>query len=130
MNSKHYCIACNTDYMTADKLRSHRTYMRNKGKIEGHELKVGESMVGSVKGSQVDPKEGKKMNDFLAPGLVPTKDAILLDEKDLGMYNSDEDIAGNDGTPDVSKNKVQAFLDYNEINAHGAEVPKISVSSS
>jgi len=50
--------------MTADKLRSHRTYMRSKGKTEGHELKVGESIAGSLKGSQVDPNEKKEMNDF------------------------------------------------------------------
>jgi hypothetical protein len=92
MNSKHYCIICSIDYVTADKLRSHRTYMRSKGKTEGHELKVGESIAGSTKGSQVDPKEKKKSNDFFppfAPGLISKKVATTLDEKDLDMYNSD-----------------------------------------
>jgi hypothetical protein len=61
---------------------------------------------------------------------IKTKDATKSNKKDLEMYNSDEDVAGNDGTPDISKNKVQPFLDYNTTNAQEAEVPKVSVSSS
>ena len=38
--------------------------MRKQNKTEGHELKVGESVASSLKGSQVDPNENNKMNDF------------------------------------------------------------------
>jgi len=34
------------------------------------------------------------------------KDATMSKKNDLEMYNSDEEVAGNDGTPDISKNKV------------------------
>jgi len=32
--------------------------------VPGHEVKIGGSVVGSSKNSQVDSKEKKKMNDF------------------------------------------------------------------
>jgi hypothetical protein len=38
--------------------------MRRAGKLVGHELKAGESIAVSKAGSQVDPKEKKKMDDF------------------------------------------------------------------
>jgi hypothetical protein len=58
MNTKHQCTKCDIDYPTADKLRSHRTYMRNKGDVMGHEAKTSQSMATpSVAGSFFGTKD-------------------------------------------------------------------------
>ena len=82
MNSKHYCITCTTDYGTADKLRSHRTYMRSKGETEGHEIKMGELIAGSTKGSQIGTKDTqlKDVDMFDLPNSCFTKQEEHLEE--------------------------------------------------
>jgi len=104
MDTEHYCTKCTKEFASRKELTDHNSIMRRRGKVEGHEVqaKTGQS----IAGSQADPKEKKKSNDFFTPGFVSKKTETILDGKDLGMYNSDEEVAGNDGTPDISKNKV------------------------
>jgi len=58
MNSKYHCTQCNTYYTSSTLLKNHRKYKRDKGEIEGHELRVGQSIAASsVVGSQVGTKD-------------------------------------------------------------------------
>ena len=61
MNNKHHCTKCNTYYETSKLLRNHRGYMRNVGQVEGHELKIGQSMATP---SLVGEKLDERMKDF------------------------------------------------------------------
>jgi hypothetical protein len=66
------------------------------------------------------------------PGLRATKkDATVLSADDFGMMNDDsgDDVDGIDATPNISKGKVQHFLNFNAQTTDGAEIPKISSSS-
>ena len=54
MSSKHHCVACDKEFSSSHLLRSHRQSMRKQGKTEGHELKVGESIIGSKANSIMD----------------------------------------------------------------------------
>ena len=68
MNSQHYCATCNLGYPTADKLRSHRTYMRNKGDVIGHEAKTSPSKKGSIAtASMGEERLGERVKDFQMP---------------------------------------------------------------
>jgi hypothetical protein len=64
MSANYRCSHCDTSYKSSELLKNHRAYMRRAGKLVGHELKAGESIAVSKAGSQVDPKEKKKMDDF------------------------------------------------------------------
>jgi hypothetical protein len=76
--------------------------MRRRGKEVGHEVQL---KALSMRGFQV---EKKKMNYFLAPGLIPKKAETTMDVEDFGLYNSDEEIAGKE--PDaVTYGKVERF---------------------
>jgi hypothetical protein len=39
------------------------------------------------------------------------------------------EVEGEDASPNISKDKVIPFLRFNAANADGAEVPKVSISS-
>jgi hypothetical protein len=54
---------------------------QGKGKEIGHELKIGE-FVGSIKGSQVDLKEEKKLDDFDGIDLPMDKFTKQLEASD------------------------------------------------
>lgn len=75
MSSKYRCIACDKDFITSQLLKSHRQSMRKQNKTEGHELKVGESVAGSVEGSQIGTKDTKMndVNDFDIPNMKKVK---------------------------------------------------------
>lgn len=44
-------------------------------------------------------------------------------------FDSDDEIAGKDASPDISASKVVPYLKLIGDNREGAEVPKISISS-
>jgi hypothetical protein len=68
MNSKHYCATCGIDYLNAEKLRSHRTYMRIIGDVIGHEAKTSQSKKGSIATASIGgEKIGERMKDFQTP---------------------------------------------------------------
>jgi len=94
MNSKYHCNACDRAFATSALLRSHRQSMRNQGKTKGHEIIVGESVAGSTKDSQVDPKEKKKTDDFDGIDLPMDKFAKQLEASgnDMGFEPLEENM--------------------------------------
>jgi hypothetical protein len=55
---EHHCNTCNKDFNDAKGLKDHRGYMRKQGKTQGHEVKEGFSLKGSIKDSIKDSIKG------------------------------------------------------------------------
>ena len=94
------CNTCNKEYATRKELTDHNSIMRRLGKPVGHEI---QSRAPSVRGSQVDPKEKKKLDDFDVPnqkfiGLKQHQvsktnlgSKNLNPEEELGFKGEDDD---------------------------------------
>jgi hypothetical protein len=68
---------------------------------------------------------------MLPPGLKSVKkvESSVNEDMGFGNYDSSDECTGKDATPNISKEKVVPFLKFNVATADGAEVPKISSSS-